>query len=106
MTTALDHYVMGVLIGADQAAAAVLFSSTQDDITISARCGMALMDSAKQVYDPAGPHGIELWALNALAASLDALQKSHCVDAILGDRDRAVNVLSILQPYTAQLSKD
>lgn len=102
----LDTYIQGVLIGVDDAAAAVLFSATPNDITISARCGMALMDQANGVYDPSGPHGLEAWALNALAAGLDDLQKSHCTGAILGDRDRAVNVLSVLLPYTALLTKD
>ncbi len=95
--------IKGILIGIDDAAAAVLFAG-QNDLTISARCGMALLDQEAGTYTPNGPHGLEQKFLIALANGLDDLQKGHCHQAILGDRDRAVNVLVLLQPYALKVS--
>ncbi len=96
--TDLEARIKAVLVGADMTAGTILFT-TGNDITISARCGMALMDARDGVYDPSGPHGIEQWALIALADALDQVEEDHCMLAIVGDRDRAVDVLTTLMPY-------
>lgn len=100
----ITDQIKGILIGADAAAAALLFNG-QTDITISARCGMALLDAQGSVYNPDGPHGIELWALDALAGGMNHLQKDHCFQAILGDRDRATKALTVLAPYASFLAR-
>jgi hypothetical protein len=94
----MDEYIKGILIGIDDASAAALFNG-QNDITISARCGMALLDSQRGVYQSNGAHRIEQWALDALAAKLDDIQKDHCIQAIVGDCQRASTVISLLNPY-------
>lgn len=100
----LNARIHDLLIGIDMAAATVLFT-TGNDITISSRAGMALLDSKYGVYDPSGPHGIEQWALDALAAGLDDLEKEHCFQSIYGDQTRWINVATTLMPYVRKLDE-
>lgn len=87
--------ILDVLIGVDDAAAALVFSD-QTDLTISARCGMAQLDVLRgTVTLPAA----EMSGLLELGAGLDRLQAHHCRGAILGDIARAQRVLAELQPY-------
>lgn len=82
-----------VFVGLDNAAAAVAFDG-QTDITISSRCGMALIDDMRGL-----PRTAESRMLHALGDSLDEIQAGHCVAAVLGDAARAQRVLDLLGPY-------
>lgn len=93
----LDTVIHSLLIGADDAGAAVLFGSS--DLTISSRVGMALSDYECGTYSPDGPHGIREASMLLLARGLDDLQKQHCMESWIGDRDRAKAILADLEPY-------
>lgn len=92
----IEEKVHAVLIGVDDAVAAAIFDD-QTDLTISSRCGMALMDHT------AGAEGV---ALRALAEGLDDIQKQHCIGAIQADYARAQAVIAKLQPYVERLSHE
>ena len=89
--------IHGILVGIDDAVAAVLFNG-QDDITISTRCGMALID---EEMGWKSSQGLEDATLIALADGLNDLEKNHCFGAIVGDISRAREALATLQPYEA-----
>ena len=93
--------IHGILVGVDQAFASIFFV-TQNDVTISSRAGMALLEHTANptLVDP--KHGIEGKALLALANSLNKVEKGHCYMAILSDIERANTLLSILSPYKDQ----
>lgn len=91
--SAIESAVKAELIAVDDAASVVLIDSP-DDVTISARCGMAWLDQLIG-RDP----GPDAEALLRLHAMLNAVQPGHCEGAILGDLVRAANVTSLLTPY-------
>lgn len=92
----LWHRLYAVLIGADDTAAAVVFPGQTNDLTISSRCGMALVDELRGVP----PHPESL-ALGGIGEGLDELAPGHCFGAILADVARAQQVLDVLGPYAA-----
>jgi hypothetical protein len=94
----LGQKIEDVLVSIDETAAAVLFNGEQD-ITISSRCGMALLDGG-----PVG-HKLEDESLKLLAAGLDDLQKDHCFSAIVDDYNRAAKIIALLNPYMVKLVK-
>ena len=87
-----------VLIGVDDTAAAVVFSG-HTDITISSRCGMALIDELRGA--PSSPESL---ALDGIGDGLDTLRAGHCFAAILADVDRAQRVLDLLGPYAVYVT--
>lgn len=93
-------YLKGVLIGLDDFATSILFSGSQNDITISARCGMALVDAERGQIRL---NEREQAVLMAGAAALDTLENDHCIGAIRGDYARAQEALAMLEPYVAYL---
>ena len=92
----MNPYIHGVLVGLDEALAAVAFSSTQNDITISSRCGMAKIDAS-------GLSEVEAKILIAGADALNALEPGHCVGAIKADAARARATLDLLEPFLEQI---
>ena len=99
---AIETKILNILVGVDDTAAAVLFDEPSD-LTISTRCGMALLDKAGVIQDPsiAAVHGIEEKFLVALADGLNAVQKNHCYWAILYDMNKAQGMMDKLSPYLA-----
>lgn len=89
--------IRAVLIGVDEAVAAILFKG-QTDLTISARCGMAIIDAQQGV-----PCTLESRALCALGAELNRIDAGHCNSAVLGDDERAAHIRVVLAPYLAVL---
>ena len=89
----IESSVMSDLIAADDFASAA-FLSSPDDVTISARCGMAWLD---QMVGKTACDDSEM--LLKLHAMLNAIQPGHCEGAILGDLVRAAKVNSLLTPY-------
>lgn len=98
---AVEQKIEDVAVAEDQAAAAALFKDTFD-LTISSRCGMALIaqDQGRPVDKE---HGWEDDVLQMLGKGLDAAQKDHCLNAILADHQRATDLLSTLHPYVNYL---
>lgn len=96
----INEYVTGVLIGLDDFATSILFSGSQHDITISARCGMAQIDALRGTIRL---NEREQFLLTAGATALDAIDERHCFEAIQGDRDRALKMLAMLEPYLAYI---
>ena len=101
---ALESKILDILIEVDAAAASALFANTTD-LTISSRCGMALIDQSSGNYSPDGPHGIEQRFLIALGNGLDDLAKQHCYESIVGDLQRAQTVVTTLDPYALVAQK-
>lgn len=95
----MNEYIHAVLIGLDEALAAV--GTIQNDMTISTRCGMAVIDDAigRPVTEPLA-HRILLDGADAL----DKIEPGHCNNAIRADRDRANAVLAALSPYLGYLN--
>lgn len=91
--TNLARRLKSILIAVDDAAAAVVFKD-QTDVTISARCGMAMIDRLCGL-----PPSAEAFALVDLGVQLDRIDPAHCYAAILGDIDRAQAALDMLAPY-------
>lgn len=93
---ALEERVKTALIGIDDAVNTVF--GGQDDITISARVGMVLIDHERGVCRTE-VHGVSECAQIMLAKWLDDLQKDHCKLAIQGDIGRCDAALAKLRPY-------
>lgn len=94
--------IYSAAIGIDETLAALAFNG-QSDITISSRCGMALIDI--QSGNPPPMSGTEAWLLHHLALVLDDIQKEHCYQALQGDFDRAGAVRAQIQPYLSKIPK-
>jgi hypothetical protein len=88
----MNEYLHGVLVGIDEALAAVFFSPTPNDITISSRCGMVELGQT-------GLSPLEHRILLEGAKALNAIEPGHCRAAIRGDLLRARKILSVLEPY-------
>lgn len=97
MSTLIEK-IHGLLVAVDDAAAALVFDG-QTDLTISSRCGMALIDGRLGVFDPKGPHGLEQSMLKALGNGLNEIEQQHCFAAILSDDARAAAVRTLLEKY-------
>lgn len=89
------------LVGVDQTIAASIFD-TGNDITISSRCGMALIDAQLGKYKGSDT---EKYLLEGLGKALDEVQTDHCYQAIQGDYERASEILQLLVPYMKFLGK-
>lgn len=99
----LDQKIKDILLSVDKLGAAALFD-IGTNITISARAGMALIDK-RMGRAPDVSLGIEHSMLLALESGLNAVDKDHCFEAILGDCKRAEDALKILSLYSAVARK-
>lgn len=89
----VESQIVDVLLSLDDTAETALFAG-QHDVSISTRCGMALLKPVEL-----DGHRLERKLLQGLGAGLDAIQKGHCYTAILGDYARAQAVIALLGPY-------
>lgn len=92
----IEDKILSILIGVDDTFSAAVFD-TNSDLTISARAGMALIES--RMGWPNGPHGIPSDALIALSSGLDNIEQDHCFGAIIGDTNRAQETITALAMY-------
>ncbi len=88
--SAAEIYAKAVLIGIDDTSSAV--TGGGDDITLSARAGVALVKQMRGV-EPLSAADLKFIEL---ANWLDSLQPGHSCGAVLGDIARALAVVSEL----------
>lgn len=92
----VEQKIHSILVGLDDALDATLPGGL-DDVTISARAGIALF--CHEHGTPTDQKTINEALLVALANGLDDVEKNHCYLAIAADCDRARRALALLEPY-------
>lgn len=98
LITDLETRAVDIAIALDDTLDAAFFQQG-DDVTLSCRCGMAILD--KLMGKPDTAEGI---ALRALGEVLDKLQAGHCFGAVLHDGLRAAGVTTLTTPYAQYIA--
>lgn len=89
------NILLNTLIDLDDAAAALVLQEIPG-VTVSSRCGMAVLDHEA---------GVRGDVLEHIATALDDIQRGHCFAALLGDLARARAVIHLLEPYEARATE-